>query len=129
MPLLAKRMDTIQPSPTLAINNKAIELKKSGIDVISLSAGEPDFDTPDNVKQAATRAMERGFTKYTAVEGMPELRKAVQEKFRRDNNLEYGLDEIIISAGGKQVIFNAFMASIEEGGRGDHPCPLLGQLP
>jgi aspartate aminotransferase len=112
MSLIAKRLDIIKPSPTLAIVKKTSELKRQGRDIISLGAGEPDFDTPNNIKEAAIRAIHNGITKYTNVDGMPELKKAVQMKFKRENNLDYDLDEIIVSNGGKQVIYNLFMASL-----------------
>lgn len=111
--MLAQRLSLIKPSPTLAMNAKAAQMKASGIDVISLSAGEPDFDTPEFIKQAATRAMANGITKYTAVDGLPALKKAIQQKFLRDNQLSYDLDQLMVSTGGKQVLFNALMATIE----------------
>ena len=101
-----------------------------GKNVISLSQGEPDFlETPRNVKDAAIRAIEAGETKYTDVAGTPALRKAVAEKFRRDSGLDFKPEEIIISTGGKQVIFNAMLATLDARRRGGHPQPLLGQLP
>ena len=110
--LFAQRMEAIKPSPTLVINAKAVLLKSMGLDIISLAAGEPDFDTPDNVKNAAIYAINNGFTKYTAVEGIMELKKAICTKLARENNLEYIPDEIIVCAGGKQAIFNAMFATL-----------------
>ncbi|MGH7051868.1 MAG: aminotransferase class I/II-fold pyridoxal phosphate-dependent enzyme, partial [Acetobacteraceae bacterium] len=112
MHLTAERLDRINPSQTIAITTQARVLKAAGRDVISLSAGEPDFDTPDNVKEAAIRAIQRGETKYTDVAGTPALRQAAAAKFRRDSGLDYKPEEIIISTGGKQVIFNAMLATI-----------------
>ncbi len=112
MSLIATHLNLIKPSPTLAIVKKSLELKRQGRDIISLGAGEPDFDTPDNIKEAAIKAIRDGITKYTNVDGMPELKKAVQNKFLQENNIKYDLDEIIVSSGGKQVIYNLFMASL-----------------
>lgn len=112
MSIIADRLSRIKPSPTLAVAAKAKELKAAGKDVIGLGVGEPDFDTPDFIKEAAKRAMDRGETKYTAVSGTPELRKAVAEKFKRDNDLEYTADQIIVGTGGKQILYNALMASV-----------------
>lgn len=105
-------MSLIRPSPTLAVVQKVAQLKSQGIGVISLGAGEPDFDTPDNIKRAAIEGINSGFTKYTNVDGMLTLKQAVKSKFKRENNLDYDLDEIIVSNGGKQVIYNLFMASL-----------------
>jgi aspartate aminotransferase len=105
----------IAPSPTIAISQLAREMKAKGRDVISLSAGEPDFDTPDHVKEAAIAAIRRGETKYTAVDGIPELKAAVAAKFRRDNHLDYKTSEISVAPGGKAVIYNALMASVDPG--------------
>jgi aspartate aminotransferase len=115
MSYLATRLSLIQPSPTLTMTAKAAQMKSQGIDVIALSAGEPDFDTPDFVKQAAKAALDRGMTKYTPVEGTADLKKAIQAKFKRDNGLEYELDQIMAGTGGKQVIFNALMATLNPG--------------
>src|SRR5476651_253363 len=111
MTLLASRLNRIQPSPTLAMTAKAVELKAQGQDIISLSAGEPDFDTPDPIKQAARQAMDQGMTKYTAVEGLLALRKAIQKKFARDNQLTVGVDQITVANGAKHIIFNALLAT------------------
>jgi aspartate aminotransferase len=111
---IAKRLKLVKPSPTLAIAAKAKELTAQGINIISLAAGEPDFDTPENIKLAAIEAIKNGDTKYTMVSGTPELKKAICEKFKRDNGLDYKIDEIIVSTGGKQVIYNLFMATLDE---------------
>ena len=113
--LIASRLDKIKPSATLALAAKAQELKAQGKDVIGLAVGEPDFDTPDFIKDAAKKALDDGKTKYTAVQGTPELRKAIVDKFKRENGLTYTVDQIIVSTGGKQVLYNAFMASLNAG--------------
>lgn len=115
MAFLADRLGRIQPSPTMAVTARAAELKAQGHDIIGLGAGEPDFDTPDPVKDAAIAAIRAGYTKYTRVDGAPELKQAIRDKFRRDNGLDYALDEIIVGAGGKQVLFNAILASVDRG--------------
>lgn len=115
MAFLADRLGRIQPSPTMAVTARAAELKAEGHDIIGLGAGEPDFDTPDPVKDAAIAAIRAGYTKYTRVDGAPELKQAIRDKFRRDNGLDYALDEIIVGAGGKQVLFNAILASVDRG--------------
>ena len=123
MQLIAERLSRISPSQTIAISSKARALKAAGRDIISLSAGEPDFDTPDNIKQAAIRAIERGETKYTDVGGTPALKRAIAEKFKRDSGLDYKPDEIMVSTGGKQVIFNALLATLEKGDEVVIPSP------
>ncbi len=112
MSLLAKSLGNIKPSPTIAISMKAAELKASGKDIISLGMGEPDFDTPENIKKAAIEAIIKGDTKYTAVDGTAALKKAIISKFKRENNLDYKASEICVSTGAKQVIYNALIASI-----------------
>ncbi|HTW25977.1 MAG TPA: aminotransferase class I/II-fold pyridoxal phosphate-dependent enzyme, partial [Acetobacteraceae bacterium] len=129
MRLTADRLDRISPSQTIAISTKARALKAAGRDVISLSAGEPDFDTPDNVKQAAIRAIERGETKYTDVAGTPALRRAIADKFRRDSGLDYKPEEVIVSTGGKQVIFNAMLATLNAGDEVVIPSPCWVSYP
>jgi len=129
MPLLASRLSRIQPSPTLALNARAAALKAQGIDVINLAAGEPDFETPSWVQQAAVQSMEQGMTKYTAVDGTPALKKAIQQKFIRDNKLEYDLDQIVVSTGGKQVLFNALMATINDDDEVIIPAPYWVSYP
>jgi len=115
MDFIAKRLEKIKPSATLALAAKAAELKAQGRDVIGLAVGEPDFDTPDHIKAAAKKAMDEGKTKYTPVPGTPELRKAVAEKFKRENHLTYTPDQVIVGTGGKQVLYNAFMATLNPG--------------
>jgi len=129
MQLIAERLDRISPSQTIAISTKARALKAQGRDVISLSAGEPDFDTPQNVKDAAIRAIQAGDTKYTDVAGTKALRQAVADKFKRDSGLDYTSDEIIISTGGKQVIFNAMVATMNAGDEAIIPTPCWVSYP
>ncbi len=112
MKFSAHRLDSVEPSPTLAITARAKELRAQGKDVIGFGAGEPDFDTPDHIKQAAVKALEAGQTKYTPVGGTPGLKKAIIQKFQRDNNLEFAPGEIIVSVGGKQVLYNLFQATL-----------------
>ena len=112
---LSESLGRIQPSPTIAVTQKARDLKAAGRDVIGLGAGEPDFDTPDNIKDAAIAAIRRGETKYTAVEGIPELRAAVARKFKRENNLDYAVEQTFVSPGGKAIIFNALLATLNPG--------------
>ncbi len=109
MSFIAKRLARIKPSPTMAITAKAAELRALGRNVISLGAGEPDFDTPDNVKEAGIAAIREGQTKYTKVDGTPELKAAITRKFKRDNGLNYDIDQINVGSGGKHVLFNALM--------------------
>ncbi len=129
MSLIAKRLASIKPSPTLAVAAKAKELKAAGKDVIGLGVGEPDFDTPDPIKEAAYAAMKAGDTKYTAVQGTPELRKAIVAKFKRDNNLTYTPDQVIVSTGGKQVLYNAIMATVNPGDEVIIPAPYWVSYP
>ena len=129
MHLTAERLDRISPSQTIAISTKARALKAEGRDIISLAAGEPDFDTPRNVKDAAIRAIEAGDTKYTDVAGTMALRKAVAAKFKRDQGIDYAPDEIIVSTGGKQVIFNAFVATLDKGDEVIIPSPCWVSYP
>ena len=112
MPFIADALSRVKPSPTVAVSTKARELKAAGMDIIGLGAGEPDFDTPDNIKSAAVDAIQRGETKYTAPDGIPELKSAICAKFRRENALEYTLPQVMVSTGGKQVLFNALMATL-----------------
>ena len=127
MSLLARRLESIKPSPTIAVTTRARELRAAGRDVIGLGAGEPDFDTPDHIKDAAMRAIRDGQTKYTAVDGTPELKEAVAAKFRRDNDLEYATSQITVGTGGKQVLFNALMATLEPGDEVLLCAPYFGQ--
>ncbi|MBB3977010.1 aspartate aminotransferase [Rhizobium azooxidifex] len=119
----ASRIAAIGVSKILQIGARANQMKREGHPVIILGAGEPDFDTPDNIKEAAKAAIDRGETKYTALDGTPELKKAVAEKFRRENGVDYALDEITIATGAKQILFNAFMASIDPGDEVIIPTP------
>ncbi|HUO88983.1 MAG TPA: pyridoxal phosphate-dependent aminotransferase [Rhizomicrobium sp.] len=112
---LAESLGRIQPSPTIAVTQKARDLKAAGRDVIGLGAGEPDFDTPDNIKEAAIDAIRRGETKYTAVEGIPELRAAIARKFKRENNLDYTAAQTFVSPGGKMIVYNALLATLNPG--------------
>ncbi|HUK11427.1 MAG TPA: pyridoxal phosphate-dependent aminotransferase [Stellaceae bacterium] len=129
MSLIAERMHRIKPSPTIAMSDKAKALKAEGRDVIGLSAGEPDFDTPQNIKDAAKRAIDAGDTKYTAVEGTPALKKAIAGKFKRENDLTYAPNQIIVGTGGKQVLFNALMATLDEGDEVVIPAPYWVSYP
>ena len=115
MGFLADSLARIQPSATIAVSTKARALKAEGRDIVSLSAGEPDFDTPKNIKDAAKRAMDEGKSKYTDVDGIPELKDAVIAKFKRDNNLEYARNQISVGTGGKQVLYNALLATLNPG--------------
>jgi aspartate aminotransferase len=129
MSIIAQRMAAIKPSPTIAVTNLARELKAAGRDVIGLGAGEPDFDTPDSIKQAAIAAIHAGQTKYTAVDGTPELKAAVAAKFRRENGLDYRTDEISVGTGGKQIIYNALMATLDPGDEVIIPAPYWVSYP
>ena len=126
---LADRLRSIQPSPTLSLNARATALKAEGVDVINLAAGEPDFATPTWVQEAAIQAMNQGLTKYTAVDGIQPLKKAIQEKFQRDNSLKYALDEITVANGGKQILFNVLMASLNHGDEVIIPAPYWVSYP
>src|SRR5215472_13791195 len=126
---LAESLNRIQPSPTIAATQKARELKAAGRDVIGLAAGEPDFDTPDNIKEAAIAAIRRGETKYTNVEGIPELRAAIAKKFKRENNLDYTPAQCFVAPGGKSIIFNAMMATLNEGDEVIVPAPFWVSYP
>jgi len=112
MSIVSNSLKRIKPSPTIAVTSKAREMRAAGKDVIGLGAGEPDFDTPDNIKEAAIQAIKKGDTKYTAVDGTPKLKKAIQGKFKRENNISYELDQISVGTGGKQVLYNVFMATL-----------------
>ena len=127
--LLSARLDLIKPSATLAVNSRAIQLKAQGKDIISLGVGEPDFDTPDFIKAAAFKAIESGQTKYTLVDGTLALKDAIISKFQRENGLTYGRDQVTVANGGKQVIYNAFMASLNEGDEVIIPAPYWTSYP
>jgi len=126
---LSNRVQAIKPSPTLAVTNKAAELKAAGQDIIGLGAGEPDFDTPDHIKAAAIEAINAGQTKYTAVDGTPALKKAIIEKFKRDNNLDYEANQILVSSGGKQSFFNLALAILNPGDEVIIPAPYWVSYP
>src|SRR5437868_7236587 len=126
---LSESLGRIKPSPTIAVTQKARDLKAAGRDVIGLGAGEPDFDTPDNIKEAAIAAIRRGETKYTNVEGIPELRAAIAKKFKRANGLDYAASQCFVSPGGKSIIFNAMMASLNEGDEVIVPAPFWVSYP
>jgi len=129
MSILANRLGRIKPSATLAVTAKAKELKAAGKDIIGLGAGEPDFDTPDFIKDAAKAAMDNGQTKYTAVDGTAELKDAIIAKFKRDNGIEYARNEVIVGTGGKQVLYNAFMATLNAGDEVIIPAPYWVSYP
>jgi aspartate aminotransferase len=129
MNLIAERLNRVSPSLTIAVSTKARALKAAGRDIISLSAGEPDFDTPDHVKEAAITAIRNGETKYTDVSGTPALRKAVADKFRRDSGLDYKPEEVMISTGGKQIIYNAMVATLNAGDEVIIPSPCWVSYP
>ncbi|MGI9379100.1 MAG: pyridoxal phosphate-dependent aminotransferase [Methyloligellaceae bacterium] len=129
MGFIADSLGRVQPSATIAVSTKAAELKAAGADVIGLGAGEPDFDTPDNIKQAAIDAINRGMTKYTAVDGIPELKQAIVSKFARENNLQYETKNITVATGGKQVLFNALLATLNEGDEVVIPAPYWVSYP
>jgi aspartate aminotransferase len=129
MSIISNSLKRIKPSPTIAVTQKARELRAAGKDVIGLGAGEPDFDTPDNVKRAAIKAIKDGDTKYTAVDGTPALKKAIVNKFKRENNLTYTADQITVGTGGKQVLYNAFMATLNKGDEVIIPAPFWVSYP
>ena len=129
MSIISNSLKRIKPSPTIAVTQKARELRAAGKDVIGLGAGEPDFDTPDNIKNAAIKAIKSGDTKYTAVDGTPALKKAIISKFKRENKLKYNLDQITVGTGGKQVLYNTFMATLNKGDEVIIPAPFWVSYP
>ncbi len=129
MKLLSTTLERVKPSPTIAVTNKAAELKAAGRDIIGLGAGEPDFDTPQHIKDAAVVAIALGKTKYTAVDGIPELKQAICAKFKRDNGLDYVPAQVSVSSGGKQVLYNALMATLNEGDEVVIPAPYWVSYP
>ncbi|UHS57124.1 pyridoxal phosphate-dependent aminotransferase [Agrobacterium vaccinii] len=129
MAFLADILSRVKPSATIAVSQKARELQAQGRDVIGLGAGEPDFDTPDNIKEAAIAAINAGKTKYTPISGIPELRKAIAEKFKRENGLDYKPEQTIVGTGGKQILFNAFMATLNPGDEVIIPTPYWVSYP
>ncbi len=129
MSIVSNNLKRIKPSPTIAVSTKAREMRAAGKDVIGLGAGEPDFDTPDNIKTAAIEAIQKGDTKYTAVDGTPTLKKAIVEKFKRENNLDYTIEQITVGTGGKQVLYNTFMATLNKGDEVIIPAPFWVSYP
>ena len=129
MSFLSQTLSRVKSSPTIAVSNKAAEMKRTGADVIGLGAGEPDFDTPSHIKAAAIAAIEAGQTKYTAVDGIPELKAAICEKFKRDNTLEYMPQQISVASGGKQVLYNALLATLNPGDEVIIPAPYWVSYP
>ena len=129
MKLLSDTLDRVKPSPTIAVTNKAAELKAAGHDVIGLGAGEPDFDTPQHIKDAGIAAITSGKTKYTAVDGIAELKQAICAKFKRDNSLDYLPSQVSVSSGGKQVLYNALMATLNKGDEVIIPAPYWVSYP
>jgi aspartate aminotransferase len=126
---LSSRVRAVKPSPTLAITARAAEMRAAGKDVIGLGAGEPDFDTPEHIKTAAIKAINEGFTKYTAVDGTPALKRAVIEKFKRDNGFEYTMEQILVSCGGKQSFYNLAQAVLDPGDEVIIPAPYWVSYP
>jgi aspartate aminotransferase len=129
MSIIAESLGRIKPSPTIAVTTKAAELRAAGRDVIGLGAGEPDFDTPDNIKTVAKAAIDEGKTKYTAVDGIPELKQAICAKFKRDNDLSYEPSQVTVSGGGKQIIYNAMVATLNPGDEVVIPAPYWVSYP
>ena len=129
MSIISDNLKRIKPSPTIAVTTKAREMRASGKDVIGLGAGEPDFDTPDNIKNAAIKAIKDGDTKYTTVDGTNLLKQAIVNKFKRENNLTYSIDQITVGAGGKHVIYNLMMATLNKGDEVIIPAPYWVSYP
>ena len=129
MSIISDSLKRIKPSPTIAVTQKARELRAAGKDIIGLGAGEPDFDTPNNIKEAAIKAIRDGDTKYTAVDGTPALKKAIVGKFKRENKLNYSTDQITVGTGGKQVLYNTFMSTLNKGDEVIIPAPFWVSYP
>ena len=129
MTILARRLSVIKPSPSLSVTQKARALKAAGRDILSLSAGEPDFDTPDHICEAAAAAIRAGQTRYTDVDGTPELKAAIREKFRKENGLDYAQDQVTVGNGGKQIIYNALLATLNPGDEVIIPAPYWVSYP
>jgi aspartate aminotransferase len=129
MSFLSKTLDRVKPSPTIAVSTMAAELKAAGKDVIGLGAGEPDFDTPENIRDAGKRAIDEGKTRYTAPDGIPELKQAICTKFKRDNGLDYTPSQISVGTGGKQILYNALMATLNPGDEVIIPAPYWVSYP
>lgn len=127
--VLSEKVESVKPSPTLAVSNRATELKASGKDIIDLGLGEPDFDTPEHIKEAAIKAIRSGFTKYTAVDGIPSLKKAIIQKFAKENNLQYAANQILVSNGAKQSLYNLFQALLNKGDEVIIPAPYWVSYP
>src|SRR3990167_5562226 len=126
---ISNRANAVKPSATVAINGKATQLKAQGVDIINLSVGEPDFDTPQSIKNAAIKAIEAGYTKYTAVDGIPELKEAIIQKFKNENYLTYTRDQILVSCGAKQSIYNLAQAVLNDGDEVIIPAPYWVSYP
>ena len=126
---LAKRIQRVKPSPTLAVTARVAELRAAGKNIIGLGAGEPDFDTPDHIKAAAIQAIRDGFTRYTAVDGTPALKAAIIAKFKRDNGLDFAADQILVSCGGKQSFYNLCQALLNSGDEVIIPAPYWVSYP
>ncbi|HEY9040015.1 MAG TPA: pyridoxal phosphate-dependent aminotransferase [Roseovarius sp.] len=129
MTTLSKTLSRVKPSPTIAVSTMARELKEAGRDVIGLGAGEPDFDTPENIREAGKRAIDEGKTRYTAPDGIPELKQAICAKFKRDNNLDYKPAQVSVGTGGKQILYNALMATLNPGDEVIIPAPYWVSYP
>ncbi|MFA5582061.1 MAG: aminotransferase class I/II-fold pyridoxal phosphate-dependent enzyme, partial [Paracoccaceae bacterium] len=129
MPFLSDMLARVKPSPTIAVTNKARELAAQGRDIIALGAGEPDFDTPPHIRAAGIRAIETGQTRYTAVDGTPELKAAICGKFARDNGLSYTPAQVSVASGGKQILYNALMATLNPGDEVIIPAPYWVSYP
>ena len=129
MPFISDNLNRIKPSATMVITAKAAQLKREGKKVIGLSSGEPDFDTPEHVKEAAIIAINKGYTKYTNIEGIPELRQSIVKKFKNDNNLDYTINDIIVGTGGKQILYNALVSSLNENDEVIIPAPYWVSYP
>ena len=129
MAFLADVLSRVKPSATMTVTQKARDLKAKGRDVISLSVGEPDFDTPDNIKEAAMAAIRRGETKYPPVLGIPPLREAIAQKFKRENGLDYKASDTIVGTGGKQILYNAFLVTMNKGDEVIIPAPFWVSYP
>lgn len=129
MAFISDRLARIKPSPTIAMTTRAADLRAQGRDIISLSAGEPDFDTPENVRDAAKTAIDAGHTRYTAVDGTPSLKRAIADKFARENGLDYAPAQITVGTGGKQILYNALMATLDDGDEVIVPAPYWVSYP
>ena len=127
--ILSNRVQKVKPSATMAVSDKAKELKSQGIQIISMGSGEPDFDTPVNIQKAAIHAIGAGETRYTAADGTPELKKAIRDKFKRENGLDYTANEVMVSCGGKQVFYNLCQAILNEGDEVIIPTPYWVSYP